>query len=121
MDSPSPSYTRDGDVRLKMKNRAPQIESIHSSLVHRAALPIPLHLISLGGRENYKFDHLDKQRTYQPFPPAKPSRAPVLDLTTAHSGSAPHLLAKPNPLAHTHRLTAHTALTAHEFAHAMIG
>jgi hypothetical protein len=77
------NYPWDGDVRIKMNNRPPQIGSIHRSIVNQSskftgdpggresATQSTVHLNSLGGRENTKFDHLDKTKDLSASPAGK--------------------------------------------------
>jgi hypothetical protein len=71
------------------------------------------HLNSLGGRENTKFDHLDKTKDLSAsLPPAKPSHALVLVVIEAHSGKVA-ICRRSQTILFGGRLTALTALTAH--------
>jgi hypothetical protein len=94
-----------------MKKRAPQIESIHRSLIQFIKPPthFPLHLIYLGGRENYKFGHLDKTKDLSATPAGKlkpRSRSRLLVSTLRERSLYP---AKPNPLTYTPTYRAYRA------------
>jgi hypothetical protein len=71
------------------------------------------HLNSFGGRENYKFDHLDKTKDYPPLPPAKsrPALPPVV--IEAHSRKPSYLPAEPNRLTRMAIYRAYRAYRVH--------
>jgi hypothetical protein len=91
-----------------MKKRAPQIESINPPKFIEPTIQSYLHLNRLGGRENYKVDHLDKTKDLSATPAGKSSRALVLDLWSAHAGNAPYIR-QSQTLLPTRPLTAHIA------------